>query len=469
MDDILIVDDNPHIRNLISEILGDNGYSTRSAASSSECIKEFRQAKPSLVLLDIWLQDPVMDGLGVMRELRRRSPGTPVVIMSAHGTIEVAVRAMRQGAFDYVEKPIGLDRLLSVVKNAMELVTLRRKINVLQLDGPGSAHIVGESSVCRKFREQVDRVADTNMHILLVGPNGAGKETAARYAHARSAYASGPFVTASFASLDAPGAEAALYGRVGMDQDAVPGFLEMAHGGTLFLKEVGYIPLELQAGLARAIARRQVRPVAGSFDIKMKLRVIASSSRDLQEAIDRERFSLALFRRIGTVTIQVPALNMRREDIPALAAYFLRHLHLSQGFALRQLTGEAERFLRESDWPGNVKQLRNSLERVLIVSSSEKPIDMSEIASAVTRTAEGESASLDRRFMSMKLRDAREEFEREYLINQINRFDANISKAAEFVGMERAALHRKIKALGITTVRDVYGARVAASQEDRST
>ncbi|MCY4542215.1 MAG: sigma-54 dependent transcriptional regulator [Rhodobacteraceae bacterium] len=465
MDDILIVDDNPHIRDLIAEILGDNGYSTRSAATSTECMNAFRKAQPSMVLLDIWLHDLVMDGLDVMRELRKRNPSTPIVIMSAHGTIEVAVRAMRQGAFDYIEKPISLDRLLSVVKNAMELVKLRRKINVLQLGGERNAHLIGESDVSRKLRERVDRVADTNMHVLLVGPHGSGKETAARYAHARSRHASGPFVTASFSASGPERIESRLYGRAYDDQAPIPGYLEMAHGGTLFLKEVSHIPLMHQEGLARAIARGQIRPVDGSGDIKIRFRVISSSSSSLEIATAEQRFSPALLHRLNTTTIEVPPLDMRRDDIPELAAFFLRELHESQGFPLRQLTSDAETFLSESDWPGNVKQLRNSIERALIVGESDEPITVSDIQSAVSSNAADTSFTLDRRYIGMKLRDARETFERQYFIAQINRHGGNISKAAEFVGMERAAMHRKIKALGIVTIRDSYGSRAMLQSE----
>ena len=466
MDDILIVDDNSRIRNLVAEILQDTGYSTRQASSGAECLEEFQRFRPCMVLLDIRLQDPHMDGLQVLQTIRKGDAATPIIIMSAHGNIEIAVKAMRLGAFDYIEKPIRVDRLLSVVRNAMELVFLRRQVKVLRVSQTNPSLLIGSSEVFQKYRNNLEQKAKINARVLLTGPSGSGKETAARYIHAQSQQSKGPFLTANIPTMDLEKIEAVLFGRHSDTGHQGSGLIELAHGGTLFLKEICALPVDLQQKLISVIVKNQVVRVGGTENLKVDVRFLSSTSRDPEKEIANDTLLPSLLERLATYQVEVPPLEAIRADIPELSTSFLYLFHKTQGWPLRELSKEAESFLVSSEWPGNIRQLRNIIERILITGKSRGPISVDEVVSSSSEIELDSVAVVSGKFLELPLREARIKFEREYISAQINQFGGNISRAAQFIGMERAALHRKLKSLGIVT-KTISGSRVAGYEESK--
>ncbi len=464
MDDILIVDDNSRIRTLVAEILRDKGYSTREASSGSECLEEFQRIRPCMVLLDIRLQDPHMDGLQVLQTIRKGEAATPIIIMSAHGNIEIAVKAMRLGAFDYIEKPIRVDRLLSVVRNAMELVLLRRQVNVLRVSQTSPSLLVGTSDVFQKYKYRLEQKAKLNARVLLMGPPGSGKETAARFIHSQSQHAKGPFLAANIPSIDPERIEAVLFGSHSDNGQQVPGLIELAHGGTLFLKEICALPVDLQQKLISVIVKNQLVRVGGTENLKVEVRFLSSTSSDMDQEIENGNLLPSLLERLATYRIEVPPLEAIRSDIPELSASFIYLFHKTQGWPLRELSKEAESFLVASEWPGNIRQLKNTIESILITGKSRDPITVDEVVSSSSETELEASSVMSGKYLDLPLREARIKFEREYISAQINQFGGNISRAAQFIGMERAALHRKIKSLGIVT-KNISGSRVAGFEE----
>ncbi|MCY4185041.1 MAG: sigma-54 dependent transcriptional regulator [Rhodobacteraceae bacterium] len=465
MDDILIVDDNSRIRNLVAEILHDKDYSIRQASSGSECLEEFKKTKPCMILLDIRLQDPRMDGLQVLQTIRKVDAATPIIIMSAHGNIEIAVKAMRLGAFDYIEKPIRVDRLLSVVRNAMELVLLRRQVKVLRISQSNPKLLIGSSRVFKKYKSLLDQMSKINARVLLSGPSGSGKETAARYIHAQSHLAKGPFLTANIPTMDPEKIESILFGTTSDNGQRISGLIELAHGGTLYLKEVCALPIDLQQKLLGVIVKNQIINEGGIEILKVEIRFLSATSRDIEREIESGQLLPSLQERLATYRIEVPPLEANRSDIPELAASFLYLFHKTQGWPLRELSKEAESFLVSSEWPGNIRQLKNIIERILITGKSDEPITLDEVVSSSAEVNSNTVSAFSGSYLSLPLREARVIFEREYISAQINQFGGNISKAAQFIGMERAALHRKLKSLGIVT-RNISGSRVAGFEED---
>ncbi len=466
MDDILIVDDNTRIRNLVAEILRDKGFSTREASSGSECLQEFQKARPSMILLDIRLQDPHMDGLQVLQTIRKVEAATPIIIMSAHGNIEIAVRAMRMGAFDYIEKPIRVDRLISVVRNAMELVMLRRQVKVLRVSQTKTSLLIGSSDVFKKYKYALDQKAKINARVVLVGPPGSGKETAARYMHSQSQQSKGPFLTANLQSIDPEKLESVLFGSHSESGQHTSGLIELAHGGTLYLKEICALPTDIQHKLTSVIVKNQFTRAGGNEYLKVDVRFLSSTTRDLEKETAAGNILSSLLERLATYEIDVPPLEALRSDIPEMAESFLYLYHKMNGWPLRELSKEAEAFLVSSEWPGNIRQLKNVIERILITSDNKDPISVEEVVSSSTDLELDSVSFVSGKFLELPLREAREIFEREYISAQINQFGGNISKAAQFIGMERAALHRKIKSLGIVT-KNISGSRVAGFDESR--
>ncbi|MBT54606.1 MAG: sigma-54-dependent Fis family transcriptional regulator [Mameliella sp.] len=461
MSDILIVDDERDIRELIGDILEDEGYATRLAANSQEAMTEINAEPPALLILDIWLKDSKMDGIDILKTVKRDNPDIPVVIISGHGNIEIAVAAIKQGAYDFIEKPFNIDQLLVVIRRAMEASLLRRENTQLKRGEVKSAEMIGDSASFRALISQLDKVTKSNGRVMLTGPAGAGKEVAARYVHAQSNRAKAPFVTVNCAGVEPEMMEAMLFGRETAKRGVEPGLLEQAHGGVVYFDEVADMPNGTQSKILRVLVDQQFTRVGGNDKVRVDLRVISSTNRDLQTEIAAGRFREELYHRLNVVPIAVPSLAERREDIPVLAEHFIEQCNRAQGLPLRQMTEEAVALMQTMTWPGNVRQLKNLVERVLILGDGTGPIEARELPQD---SAPGEGAE-DRVVLSgtlapLPLREAREAFEREYLLTQINRFGGNISRTASFVGMERSALHRKLKSLGVVTSAK-SGARIA--------
>ncbi|MBC7132595.1 MAG: sigma-54-dependent Fis family transcriptional regulator [Roseovarius sp.] len=449
MSDILIVDDERDIRELISDILEDEGYATRRAGNSDEAMAAIRAEPPGLLILDIWLKDSRMDGIDILKTVKRDYPDVPVVIISGHGNIEIAVAAIKQGAYDFIEKPFNIDQLMVVIRRGMETSRLRRENQALKRRETAPSEMLGDSPAFRALMGKLEKVTRSNGRVMLTGPSGSGKELAARYIHANSARSQCPFVTVACASVAAERMEEVLFGREDPETGIAQGLLEEANGGVLYLDEVADLPGGTQSKLLRVLVDQTFSRVGGAARLKVDMRVISSTSRDLEAEIAAGRFRRELYHRLNVVPVPVPGLEERREDIPRLAEHFIGLLHATQGLPLRALSEEAAALLQTMNWPGNVRQLRNVIERVLILGEGSGPIAAAEIpAEAVTPAGEGRIV-ISGSVAMLPLREAREAFEREYLTTQINRFGGNISRTAEFVGMERSALHRKLKSLGV--------------------
>ncbi len=460
MGDILITDDERDIRELISDILRDEGYTTRLAGTSDECMAEIEAEPPALMILDIWLKDSRMDGIDILKTVKREHPGIPIVIISGHGNIEIAVAAIKQGAYDFIEKPFNIDQLLVVIKRAMETSRLRREnVELRRGDAPPS-EMLGESATFRGLRSQLDKVTRSNGRVMLTGSPGSGKEIAARYIHANSNRAAAPFVTVNSITIEPERMEDVLFGRESPDKGIEKGLLEQANGGVIYFDEVADMPMGTQSKILRVLVDQSFQRVGGSEKIQVDLRVISSTNRDLQAAIRGGSFRQELYHRLNVVPIHVPGLEERREDIPLLAEHFISELNKSQGLPLRPLGEDARALLQTMLWPGNIRQLKNVVERVLILGEPNGEITARELPGIDDPGNEEGRVVLSGGLATLPLREARELFEREYLLTQINRFGGNISRTAAFVGMERSALHRKLKSLGVVTSTKA-GGRVA--------
>jgi two-component system nitrogen regulation response regulator NtrX len=451
--DILIVDDEADIRELVSGILEDEGYTTRVARDSDDALGAIHARRPSLVFLDIWLQGSRLDGLQVLGNIKTEHPELPVVMISGHGNIETAVAAIKQGAYDFIEKPFKADRLVLVADRALETSRLKREVKDLKQLAPYSATLVGGSGAIGHLRQTIDKVSPTNSRILIVGPSGAGKELTARTIHALSARAEAPFVVINAAAITPERMEVELFGieQSNGDQARKVGALEEAHGGTLFIDEIADMPRETQNKILRVLVDQTFQRVGGTNKVEVNVRIITSTARNLEEEIAAGRFREDLFHRLSVVPIRVPPLAERREDVPELVDHFMDQISQATGLPKRRIGTDAMAVLQTHDWPGNVRQLRNNVERLMILAGGDADAvitaDMlpQDVGAMVPAMPKGGGEQL----MGMPLREAREAFEREYLRAQISRFGGNISRTAEFVGMERSALHRKLKALGM--------------------
>ena len=464
MSDILIVDDEHDIRELISDILEDEGYATRLAENSNEAMSAINAEPPALLILDIWLKDSRMDGIDILKAVKRDNPDVPVVIISGHGNVEIAVAAIKQGAYDFIEKPFNIDQLLVVIRRAMEASRLRRENQSLRRQDVVHAQMIGASVAFRNLASQLDKVTKSNGRVMLTGPAGSGKEVAARYIHANSERADAPFVTVNCAGVAPERMEEVLFGRETPERGIEPGLLEQAHGGVIYFDEVADMPIGTQSKILRVLVDQQFQRVGGNDRVRVDLRVISSTIRDLEEAIVAQTFRQELYHRLNVVPIAVPSLEDRREDIPMLAMHFVEEFKTAQGLPERELSDDAAALLQTMIWPGNVRQLKNMIERVLILSDGSGAITARELPGAHEPDDDQARVVLSGAMATLPLREAREAFEREYLLTQINRFGGNISRTANFVGMERSALHRKLKSLGVVT-SSKSGARVAHLDE----
>ena len=462
--DILVVDDETDIRDLISGILEDEGHRTRLARDSDEALKAIEDRRPHLVILDIWLQGSRLDGLEVLTVMKRAYPDLPVVIISGHGNIETAVTAIKRGAYDYIEKPFKADRLVLVTLRALEASQLKREVKELKERSVVSAEMVGKSTAINQLKNNIERLAPTNSRILIRGSSGTGKELAARVIHQKSHRADGPFVVLNAAAMAPDRVEEELFGTE--DRTGGPrkvGALEEAHTGTLYIDEVADMPIETQGKVLRVLVEQKFIRIGGSQKVSVDTRIISSTSRDIEREIEEGRFRQDLFHRLNVVPLRVPSLAERRDDIPELIHFFVGQVAQASGLSPRQIGEDAVAVLQAHDWPGNVRELRNNIERLMILAGGEPNTVITaemlpeEIGSNVPLPVNGGAEHL----MSLPLREAREIFEREYLLAQINRFGGNISRTAEFVGMERSALHRKLRALGVSSDQRAGEARSA--------
>ncbi|MEO1694141.1 MAG: sigma-54 dependent transcriptional regulator [Pseudomonadota bacterium] len=452
--DILVVDDETDIRDLIAGILEDEGHSCRLARDSDEALIAIENRKPHLVVLDIWLNGSRLDGLEVLNIIRRVHPDLPIVIISGHGNIETAVTAIKRGAYDYIPKPFTADRLLLVTMRALEASQLKRENQQLRERSTHSAEMIGNSTAINQLRSQIEKIAQTNSRILLRGPSGSGKELAARVIHQNSARADGPFVVLNAAAMAPDRVEEELFGiedRTGGPRKV--GALEEAHSGTLYIDEIADMPRETQGKVLRVLVEQKFLRLEGNQKVEVDVRVISSTGRNLEQEMEEGRFRSDLFHRLAVVPVRVPSLSERRDDIPMMIDYFIQQVAQSSGLSERKVGEDAMAVLQTHDWPGNVRELRNNIERLMILAGGGPETTITadmlpdDVGSNVPMPVNGASEHL----MSLPLREAREIFEREYLLSQINRFGGNISRTAEFVGMERSALHRKLRALGVTS------------------
>jgi len=451
--DILIIDDEADIRELVAGILEDEGYTTRTARDSDDAAAAIAARRPNLIFLDIWLQGSRLDGLQMLANIKAEHADLPVVMISGHGNIETAVAAIKQGAYDFIEKPFKVDRLVLVADRALETSRLKREVKELKQLAPHPAKLIGSSGVMQHLRQTIDKVAPTNSRILIVGPSGAGKELTARTIHALSSRAAGPFVVINAAAITPERMEIELFGTEQLDgRGRKIGALEEAHGGTLFIDEISDMPRETQNKILRVLVEQTFLRAGGTMRVEVDTRIITSTARNLEEEIAAGRFREDLFHRLSVVPIRVPPLTERREDVAALVEHFMEQISQATGLPKRRIGDDAMAVLQTHDWPGNVRQLRNNVERLMILAGGDPDAVITadmlppEVGSMVPSMPNGSGGE---HLMGMPLRDAREAFEREYLRAQISRFSGNISRTAEFVGMERSALHRKLKALGM--------------------
>ncbi len=458
--DILIVDDEADIRDLIAGILSDEGYNTRVASDGLSALESIKNRQPSLAILDVWLGDSERDGLKILDIIKRDHPYVPVIMISGHGTIETAVSAIKKGAYDFIEKPFQTDRLLLIVERAIESSRLKKENAELRVKAKITSVLIGTSPLIHQVRQIVDQTAPTNSRVFITGPTGSGKESVARQIHALSKRSQGPFIVFNCASVHPSQIEAELFGTeiVGLSAD-IPrkiGLLEQAHNGTLYFDEITELPLPVQGKVVKILQENSFERVGSNQKIEIDVRFIAASTANIPEAIQEGHFREDLFYRLGAAQIAVPHLKDRVSDIPALAQHFMEQAAAAKGSVLRKFTDDALVVLQSYPWPGNIHQLKNVIDWVLIMATGDtrEPIrnDMlpSEIISGVpfannwNKTAE---------VVVLPLREAREVFEREYLLAQVSRFSGNISQTARFIGMERSALHRKLRALGVNEVK----------------
>ncbi len=465
--EVLIVDDEADIRLLIGGVLADEGYETRDAGTSSAALDLLRGRQPAAVLLDIWLEGSDLDGIELLQTIKREWPRVPVIMISGHGTVETAVRALKDGAYDFIEKPFKSERLLLTVARAIEAAQRDREIEELRLRSGGPVALLGDSPAIQQVRHAVERVAPTGSRVFITGPAGSGKEIVARMIHGQSRRADGPFVALNCAIMHPDRLEMELFGTEHPTSDGSRkiGVLEQAHGGTLMLDEIADMPLETQAKIVRVLQEQRFERLGGANRIEVDIRVIALTNRDIEVEMDAGRFRRDLYYRLNVVPIAVPSLAERREDIAVLATHFMTQAAETAGLAPRELGEDALAALQAYEWPGNVRQLRNVIDWLLIMAAGRNggairadmlPPEIGSIAPEVLKWDKGAE------MLGMPLREAREVFERDYLLAQVHRFGGNISRTAQFVGMERSALHRKLKALG------VHGERASGVEPGKS-
>ena len=453
-DEILVVDDEPDIRSLISLTLEDEGFLTIQAANAQDARSIIASRPPSCVILDIWMRDSDMDGIDILKWVQELYPEVPVLVISGHGNIETAVQALKFGAHDFIEKPFKTERLLLTVKRALQQRRLARENAELRASSGRTSpqRLIGQSSVMKQLQQAIERVAPTASRVLITGTSGSGKELVARLIHEQSERQDGPFIVANCARLNTTQAAMELFGSEGLQSGRrVIGLFEQAHRGTLYFDEISDLTADIQSQLVRTVTEQTFRRVGGNTEVTTDVRIISASSRDLQAAVSENRLREDLYYRLGVISLVVPALSSRREDIGALARYFVSEFSKQLGTSPIKLGEDLLKAMRAYDWPGSVRQLRNVIETLMIIAdkSSDEPLSVDSLPKEVIAGAGQDVNAVLDQSLSLPLREAREAFEREYMRSQLEKFEGNVSQMAKFVGMERSALHRKLKALGL--------------------
>lgn len=451
--DILIIDDENDIRELVAGILQDEGYNTRTAGNTDSALQAIAERRPTLIFLDIWLQGSQLDGLELLAIIKEQHAELPVVMISGHGNIETAVSAIKAGAYDFIEKPFEADRLILIAERALESFKLKREVKELRERSSDTDELIGSSSIINQVRHLIERIAPTNSRVMIMGPSGSGKELIARNIHEYSKRSNGPFVVLNAATIQPDTMEIELFGiEANRGRVRKIGALEEAHGGTLYLDEVADMPKETQNKILRVLVDQKFQRIDGATRIHVDVRILSSTARDLEALIQTGEFREDLFHRLCVVPLAMPALSERREDIPELIHHFMHKISHATGLPTRIIADDAMAVLQAHDWPGNIRQLHNNIERLMILARGDDNEEITadllpeEVSAMLPKAPGGEGSE---NLMALPLREAREIFEHGYLTAQINRFGGNISRTAEFVGMERSALHRKLKSLGI--------------------
>lgn len=458
--DILVVDDEVDIRELVAGILEDEGHGTRTAGDSDSALEAIKARRPTLIFLDIWLQGSTLDGLELLDEIKKIHPDLPIVMISGHGNIETAVSAIKRGAYDFIEKPFKSDRLLLIASRALETQNLKRQVQELQERTLDMNELIGSSQAMQQLRLVIERVAATNSRIMISGASGSGKELVARTIHLNSSRCDGPFVILNAATITPERMEIELFGTEDEGNGSRKvGALEAAHGGTLYIEEVADMPKDTQGRILRVLVEQQFTRVGGNTPVKVDVRVFSSTARNLEQLINQGEFREDLFHRLAVVPVHVPPLSERRNDIPELVGAFVKQISRQSGIRDCRIGEDAMAVLQAHDWPGNIRQLRNNIERLMILSRVEEGavISADMLPKEVGEMLPGTNTNGSEHLMSLPLKEAREAFERDYLAAQVGRFSGNVSKTAEFVGMERSALHRKLKLLGLAEKRPKAG------------
>ena len=451
--DILVVDDETDIRELVAGILEDEGHGTRTAGDSDSALAAIQERRPTMIFLDIWLQGSKLDGLELLDEIMAIHPDIPIVMISGHGNVETAVSAIKRGAYDYIEKPFKADKLILTAQRALETSSLKKQVKELKDKTPDMPELIGSSAAMQHLKQTIERVAPSNSRIMISGASGSGKELVARTIHANSLRSEGPFVLLNAATITSDKMEVELFGtEANGGEGRKVGALEEAHGGTLYIDEIADMPWDTQSRILRVLVEQQFTRVGGNTKVKVDVRVLSSTAQDLENLIKIGNFREDLFHRLAVVPVHVPPLSQRREDVPELVAAFMKQITRQSGISNCRIGDDAMVVLQAHDWPGNIRQLRNNIERLMILSRVEEGTIITaemlpkEIGEMLPNTGGSDGEHL----MSLPLKEAREAFERDYLAAQVGRFSGNISRTAEFVGMERSALHRKLKSLGLT-------------------
>lgn len=456
---VLIIDDEADIRNLISDVLQDEDYETRVASTDLEAFSMLDDKVPTIVILDIWLQGSELDGLGILEIIKKKYPYLPVIMISGHGNIETAVKALKMGAYDYIEKPFTEDKLLIIVKRACEFAKLQKENSELRMYTSESNKLIGNSNQINLLKQMILKIAPTSSRVLITGPHGSGKKLVAKLVHEKSKRKNQPFIVFNAAGMSEERAQLELFGEESKDIFSTPrkvGVLELANMGTLFLDEITDLPLNVQSKILNFLQSHSFARNGGKNMVKLDVRIVSSTSKDLKQEIAKGKFREDLFYRLNVVQVVVPALSERKEDIQILSEFFMNYFHEVVGFPIRHLSTDAILALQSYTWPGNVRQLRNIIEWLLIMTGAENdkfitasmlPPELTSADIVLDSYKKAESNNLDT--IDLPLREAREVFEKQYLSTQLIRFDHNITKMAMAIGMERSALHRKLKTLEI--------------------